>query len=135
MSESTLFERLGGKDAVNAAVDLFYEKVLADNRINHFFANTDMERQRAHQKMFLTFAFGGAPSYPGKSMRDAHKHLVEKHGLNEDHFNAVAENLQNTLLDLGVGNDLITEVMTIAASTRDDVLNRDPEPESTCGAC
>lgn len=123
MSEQTLFEKLGGKDAVNAAVDLFYEKVLADERINHFFKNTDMTKQRIHQKAFLTYAFGGLPNYPGRNMRDAHKRLVEEEGLNEDHFNAVAENLQNTLEEMGVPADLITEVMTIAASTKTDVLN------------
>ncbi|MBT3586058.1 MAG: group 1 truncated hemoglobin, partial [Halobacteriovoraceae bacterium] len=42
---STLFEKLGGRDAVNAAVDIFYTKVLADQRINKFFENTDMAKQ------------------------------------------------------------------------------------------
>ena len=30
---SSLFEKIGGRDAVNAAVDLFYQKVLADEKI------------------------------------------------------------------------------------------------------
>ncbi len=115
----TLYDQIGGKDAVNAAVDLFYDKILADDRIKHFFDNVDMPRQRAHQKAFLTFAFGGAPSYEGKSLRDAHSHL----DLNEGHFTAVAENLQATLQDLNVPEELIGQVMTIAASTHDDVLN------------
>ncbi len=115
----SLFERLGGKDAVNAAVDLFYEKVLVDSTINHFFKNTDMTRQRNHQKAFLTYAFGGMKNYEGKNMRIAHAHL----DINEDHFNAVATHLQSTLEELGVSNDLIEEVMAIAAGTHDDVLN------------
>lgn len=48
----TLFDKLGGSAAVDLAVDKFYERVLQDERINHFFANTDMVRQRAHQKPF-----------------------------------------------------------------------------------
>ena len=119
MTEITLYERLGGKDAVNAAVDLFYEKVLADPVINHFFENVDMVKQRGHQKTFLTYAFGGLPSYPGKNMRKAHEHL----NLEEKHFTAVAGHLQTTLEELGVAEALIAEVMTIAASTHDDVLN------------
>lgn len=122
-AEQTLFEWLGGREAVNAAVDLFYEKVMADDRINHFFENVDMKRQAAHQKAFMTYAFGGAPNYEGRSMREAHKKLVEEQGLNESHFNAVAENLQNTLTEMGVPEDLIGEVMTTVASTHDDVLN------------
>ncbi len=119
----SLYERIGGKDAVNAAVDIFYDKILADQRIAHFFQGVDMARQRAHQKAFLTYAFGGAPNYEGRSMREAHKKLVEEKGLNEEHFTAVAENLQSTLEQLNVPADLTSEVMTIAASTHDDVLN------------
>ncbi|MBV2111935.1 MAG: chemotaxis protein [Candidatus Thiodiazotropha sp. (ex Ctena orbiculata)] len=122
--EKSLFEKLGGKAAVEAAVDKFYEKVLADKRISHFFDGVDMKRQRAKQKAFLTYAFGGAPNYSGASIRKAHEKLVKEKGLNDSHFDAVAENLQKTLKELGVSNNLINEVMTIAASTRDDVLNR-----------
>ena len=43
---STLFEKIGGADAVDAAVEKFYAKVLADDRIKHFFEGVDMDRQR-----------------------------------------------------------------------------------------
>ena len=122
---ATLFEKLGGADAVNVAVDKFYEKVLSDDRIKHFFEGVDMVQQAKHQKRFLTYAFGGAPNYPGKSMRAAHKRLVEEMGLNDEHFDAVMENLGATLTELGVADDLISEAAAIAESTRDDVLNRD----------
>lgn len=123
MSE-TLYDRLGGKPAVEAAVDLFYDKLLADDRVKHFFDGIDMARQRSHQKAFMTYAFGGMQTYEGRSMREAHKKLVEEKGLNEDHFIAVAENLVMTLHELNVPADLIEEVVTIVASTKDDVLNR-----------
>lgn len=119
----TLFNRIGGEAAVDAAVDLFYRKVLSDGRINQFFDDTDMDDQRAKQKAFLTMAFGGPNNYTGKDLRTAHAPLVAK-GLNETHFGAVAENLQATLDDLGVPAELSAEVMQIAASTQDDVLNR-----------
>jgi hemoglobin len=118
-----LFDRIGGRDAVDAAVELFYQKVLADKSISHFFAATDMRKQRAKQKAFLTYAFGGPNNYTGLDMRAAHKPLVEK-GLNDDHFNAVAGHLQATLQELGVDAGAIAEVMAIAGSVRDDVLNR-----------
>ena len=121
---SSLYERLGGAAAVDAAVDLFYTKVLADDRIKHFFERVDMKRQAGHQKAFLTYAFGGSPNYSGKSMREGHKHLVEKMGLNDSHFDAVMENLGATLTELGVAPELIQEAAAIAASTRNDVLNR-----------
>ena len=118
---STLFEKIGGEGAVDAAVDIFYRKVLADDSISHFFETTDMAAQHAKQKSFLTMAFGGPNNYSGTDMRTAHAPLVAK-GLNESHFNAVAGHLQATLEELNVPADLIGEVMAIAGSTKDDVL-------------
>lgn len=118
----SLYESLGGEAAVNAAVDIFYRKVLTDDRISYFFEDVDMERQAAKQKAFLTYAFGGPNHYSGKDMRAAHAHLVAR-GLNEEHFNAVAGHLQSTLQELKAPQELIDQVMAIAASTHDDVLN------------
>jgi len=120
----SLFERLGGEAAIDAAVDLFYRKVLEDDRIKHFFAGVDMQRQAGHQKLFFMFVFGGIPNYPGQAMRQAHKRLVEEMGLSDAHFDAVIENLGSALQELGVSEDLIAEAAKIAESTRDDVLNR-----------
>ncbi len=121
MPSDALFDRLGGDASVSAAVDLFYRKVLADPLVHPFFESTDMDDQRAKQKAFLTMAFGGPNNYSGKDLRDAHAPLVAK-GLNETHFGAVAGHLQATLKELGLSDDLVAEVMGIAASTKDDVL-------------
>lgn len=118
---SSLYDRLGGEAAVDAAVDVFYRKVLADDRISQYFDVVDMDAQRAKQKAFLTYAFGGPNQYEGRDMRAAHSKLP---GLNEGHFNAVMENLGATLEELGVSADLIGEAAGIALSVKDDVLNR-----------
>lgn len=122
MSE-TLYERIGGEPAVDAAVNVFYRKVLNDYRINRFFDNADMDKQIAKQKAFFTMAFGGPNNYTGQDMRNAHAGLV-KTGLNEDHFNAVMEHLGATLVELKVPEGLIAEAAAIAESTRKDVLGR-----------
>ncbi|CAG1020938.1 Group 1 truncated hemoglobin GlbN [Patescibacteria group bacterium] len=122
-TNKTLYEKLGGEPAVNAAVDIFYRKVLSDGRINHFFDDVDMEKQAAKQKAFLTMAFGGPHNYTGADMRKGHAHLVEK-GLNDRHFDAVVENLGATLTELNVPEDLIAEVAALCETTRNDVLNR-----------
>lgn len=121
----TLYEKIGGQAAVDLAVDKFYDRVLADARIQHFFDNMDMDKQRGHQRAFLTYAFGGTNEYQGRSMRQAHRGLVMNQGLNEGHFQAVLENLQATLQELGVAPDLVTEVMAIAGADQNmrDVLN------------
>jgi hemoglobin len=123
---TTLFEKLGGADAVDLAVDKFYERVLQDDLLKHFFANVDMVKQKAHQKAFLTYAFGGTDKYDGRYMREAHKELVEKQGLNQEHFDAVAEDLLETLQEMGVSEDLRAEVAAVAANPqhRKEVLNQ-----------
>lgn len=121
---TTLYERIGGTAAVKAAVDIFYGKVLADNRIRHFFDGVDMNAQNAKQRAFLIMAFGGPNTYTGADMRKGHAHLVAR-GLNDSHFDAVVENLAGTLKELGVADSDIGEVAKIAESVRNDVLGRD----------
>jgi len=120
---TTLFERLGGAPAVDAAVDIFYRKMLADDRVNGFFSTVDMDAQIAKQKGFLTMVFGGPNNYTGKDMRKGHKHLIEK-GLNDSHVDIVIEHLGNTLKELGAADADIQEVAAIANGARDDILDR-----------
>ena len=119
-TEQTLFQKIGGMPAVNAAVDIFYDKVLADETISHFFEHTKMASQAGKQKAFLAYAFGAPLAYTGKSMRAAHAHM----NLTEEHFNAVATHLVSTLKELNVSPAVIDEVVNVAVSTKDDVLNR-----------
>jgi len=121
--DNSLFGQLGGDAAVNAAVDVFYRRVLADAYVIRFFEGVDMEKQAAKQKAFLTMAFGGPHHYTGKDMREGHRHLI-KMGLNDSHFDHILMHIRATLAELGVGNDLIQQVVAIADSTRDDVLDR-----------
>lgn len=119
----SLFERLGGKPAVAAVVDAFYERVLADPLLAPFFARTDMTAMRRKQAVFVTYAFGGAPSYKGRSLYEAHRSAVGA-GLTDEHFDAVVGHLLSTLAELGVGEELRAEVRTIVESTREMVLGR-----------
>jgi hemoglobin len=118
--EDSLYQKLGGKAAIDAVVDAFYVKVLADNRVKHFFADVSMDKQRRKQKEFLSYAFGGPLPWTGKDMRKAHDGM----GLTEEHFNAIAENLVSTLKDFKVKQELIDQVVAIALTTKDDVLGR-----------
>src|SRR6478609_5695569 len=119
----SLYQQLGGEPAVDAAVDLFYRKVLADDRVSRFFDDVDMDRQAAKQKAFLTMAFGGPANYTGLDMRKGHVHLV-KMGMDDSHVDAVIELLGQTLSELGVPAEKIGQVAAIAESVRDDVLCR-----------
>ena len=119
----SLYEQLGGEAAVNAAVDIFYRKVLRDDRIKQFFDGVDMDKQAAKQKAFLTMALGGPSNYTGEDMRKGHAHLVAR-GLNDAHFNAVVEDLGATLKELNVPDALIAQAAALVETTRKDVLGK-----------
>ena len=118
--EDSLYQKLGGKGAIDATVEAFYIKVLADDRVKQFFADVSMDKQRRKQKEFLSAAFGGPLPWTGKDMRKAHEGM----GLTEVHFNAIAENLVATLKDLKISQELIDQVVAVALTTKDDVLGR-----------
>lgn len=128
-SSPSLFERIGGQPAVAAAVDHFYGLVLADPLLQPFFEGRDTKRLQAMQKVFLTQAFGGPAGYDGEGLRAAHAPLVAA-GLSDAHFDAVAGHLAATLEALGVPEKETGEVMAIAASTRNDVLCREPRSKA-----
>jgi len=120
---ASIYDQIGGEAAVDAAVDIFYRKVLSDDRINRFFENVNMETQAAKQKAFLTMAFGGPNNYTGKDMREGHAQMVAD-GLDDSHVDAVVENLVATLQELSVPAELIDQVVAICESVRNDVLSR-----------
>ncbi|KAJ9472637.1 Group 1 truncated hemoglobin GlbN [Diplonema papillatum] len=123
----SLYDRLGGAPAVDAAVDKFYVKVLADPKVNYFFDGVDMKKQRRMQKGFLIFAFGGPNNYTGKGMRAAHQKLVDEKGLNDTHYDAIVNHLATTLKEMGVNDKDIGDVAVVANSIRDDILCRSPK--------
>jgi len=120
---ASVYDQIGGAAAVDAAVDVFYRRVLADAYVNRFFAGVDMSKQAAKQKAFLTMVMGGPHNYTGKDMREGHRHLV-KMGLNDSHFDHILMHLRATLAELGVPENLIQTIIGVAESTRDDVLDR-----------
>lgn len=119
--EASLYEQLGGADAVDAAVEDFYRRVLRDSLLAPFFADTDMERQIQKQKAFLTMAFGGPAHYNGQDLRSAHARERDN-GMDGRHFEAVVTHLRETLQELQVAPELIGQVEAICGSVRGDVL-------------
>ena len=125
---STLYEKLGGEKTVKLVVENFYKRVLNDDRINHFFEQVDMLKQKMHQIDFLTYAFEGSERYRGSTMREIHQKLVQEKGLSDEHFNAFIEDLVETLKELEISPALIEEALAVADSVehRNDVLNKKP---------
>src|SRR5262245_6689721 len=121
--QKSLFERLGGKDAISAVVDDFAGNVLADPRINKKFAKSDPARLLANLKDFVCFATGGPCRYTGLDMKTSHKNM----GATAGEFTALVEDLVKTLNKFNVGATEQKELLTSLAGLRNDIV----ESEST----
>ncbi len=124
LQEISLYDRVGGDSAMELAVDVFYRKVLDDDLIGKFFEDVDMEAQRLKQKSFLAMAFGGPYQYTGKDMRDVHRHMVERLGLSDRHFDRLMAHFKASMLEIHIPEPEIDGMCEILESFRDDVLNR-----------
>ena len=121
--EQTLFEKLGGKNAVELAAIKLYYHISEDERINHFFKDIDFKKQSTKMTAFLTYIFGGPSLYTGRNMRKSHKNVVAK-GLNDEHVDAMLDNVRTTLNEMGIAPDLQKQVLAKLEKHRDDVLCR-----------
>jgi hemoglobin len=99
-----LFEELGGHAGLNAAVELFYERLLADPTTSGWFEEINMVRLRRHQQAFLAVVFDGPERYNGRSMRVAHSGL----GISDAAYTAALAHAHEVFVELGVKPDLVT---------------------------
>ena len=121
MSATTtaLYLRLGGTGAIEAVVNGFYDRVMADPTLAPFFAGTDMASQRRHLASFVAAAAGG-PEYRGRSIEDAHRGL----GIEQQQFDAVAAHLVAELDACGVDPDVVVEGVGAIAPLAEVVVAR-----------
>jgi hemoglobin len=114
----TLYERLGGRESIEAVVGRFYEHVMADDLVNHYFEDTDMQRQIGHQTQFISSVTGGPVEYTGEDMRAAHAGM----GITEVEFTAIAEHLDTALKEFNVPENDREDVLDEIASYEDAII-------------
>lgn len=121
---TSLYQSLGGDRGGAAAVDAFYERVLADPALAPAFAGVSIPRLKSHQRAFLTQALGGPAAYAGRDLRAAHA----RSAITGEHFDRVAHHLSATLTALGVDDGLVTQVIAGIAPLRDEIVTVDRFP-------
>jgi len=117
--EKSLYERLGGQPAIEAVANGLVTRILADGRINKWFAhaNSSPENTAAYKAKLVAFicqSVGGPCKYTGRDMTAAHK----GRGITNEAFAAVAEDLVATLDQLKVPAKEKGEVMTLIGSLK-----------------
>lgn len=128
----SLYDRLGGLDAINAAVDSWVVRVAGDDRINRKFERTDIPRLKKEVVDQLCEATGGPCAYTGRSMPDTHPGMKTTAG----EFDAVMQDLGATLDEFNVPKAEQDELVDLLRPMRGDIVEVEspetgtPRPDS-----
>jgi hemoglobin len=115
----SIYERIGGYEALEVVVDDFYWRVLDDDHLSGFFAGTNMSRLKGKQVEFFAAALGGPEPYTGAPMKQVHR----GRGITMHHFNLVARHLHDSLCAAGVPEDTIAEILGAIAPLAQDIAS------------
>ena len=118
--QKSLYERLGGRPAIEAVVDDFIGNVAADGRINQRFANANIPTLKTRLVDQICEATGGPCTYTGQSMRDAHVGMK----ITDAEFNALVEDLVKSLDTFKVGATEKNQLLSALGSMRPDIVGR-----------
>ncbi len=116
--DKSLYERLGGQQALTAVVDDFVGRAAADARINKKFAKTDVPRFKLHLMEQICAATGGPCKYTGRDMKTAHKNMK----VTEGEFNALVEDLVATLDKFSVPEKEKNELLGILGPLKSQIV-------------
>lgn len=118
--ETSLYHRLGGETAIRAVVDQFVANVAADERINKFFAATDLGELKKHLVNQIGQASGGPQKYTGRDMKTAHAGM----GVGEADFNALVEDLVKALDQFRVPEKEKGELLALLDPMKGDIVEK-----------
>jgi len=119
-AQKSLYDRLGGKPAITAVVAEFVGNVGADNRINKFFAKTDLANLQVQLVNQICEASGGPCKYTGGSMKEVHKDM----GISGADFGALVEDLVKALDKFKVPEKEKNELLGILGPMKSDIVTK-----------
>jgi len=119
-AKKPLYDRLGGKGAIQAVVDDFIGNVAADARINKRFANADIPRLKTKLVEQICEASGGPCKYTGATMLDAHRGM----NVTDAEFTALVEDLVKSLDKFKVPSQEKTELLTALGGMKGQIVGK-----------
>jgi hemoglobin len=117
-AEGSIYQKIGGKPVIDKAVRIFYDKMLADQRVSHFFGEVSIPLLKKKQEMFMILVTGGPAVYTGQSLRQAHARL----NLDEESFDIAAGYIRDSFVELGVEQCYIDVVIARVQLFKSEVL-------------
>ena len=119
-ASKSLYDRLGGKDAITAVVDEFVTRVAADSAINARFANTDIPHLKTMLVEQICAASGGPCKYTGKDMKTAHAGMK----ISDDEFGALVGDLKGALDKFKVAEPEQKDLIGALGGMKGDVVGQ-----------
>ena len=121
MSNLSLYERLGGYDALVCFVDDLLPNLKKDPLLGRFWhnrGNDGIARERQLLIDYLAFKTGGPIYYAGRDMKLAHQgmHISEKD------WSAFLEHAGKTIKVLGIGNTEAAEIVNFVLSIKNTIV-------------
>lgn len=123
MSEKSLYQRVGGYDALAAVVDDFIGRLVADKRFEKFFVgHSEDSTKRIRQHILDQFcaATGGPCVYIGRDMKTTHKGL----GITEADWDSAAKHLTASLDKFKVPEKEKNEILSFVTSLKKDIVEK-----------
>ena len=120
MAQKSLYDRLGGKPAIQAVVDDFVGNVAADSRINQRFAGANIPRLKTMLVDQICEASGGPCKYTGQSMKVAHAGMR----ITDGEFNVLVEDLVKSLDKFKVGAQEKNDLLAALGGMKGDIVNQ-----------
>ena len=114
----SLYDRLGGGDAINALTESWVARVGGDDRANGKFARTDIDRLKVEVVDQLCEATGGPCTYTGRSMLETHAGMKVTAG----EFDVVMQHLDATLDELNIPKTEHDELVGLLRPMRADIV-------------
>jgi hemoglobin len=119
MNNENLYDKYGGFATINSIVVQFYDNLLENDDVSHFFENISMEKLIDHQTKFLCQVLGGPADYSGRELKDAHLPLK----ITEKDFGVVATVLRETLQTAGVEAQDLETIMGVVGGTKNQIVS------------
>jgi hemoglobin len=122
-ASKTLYERLGGYDAISAVVEDFAPKLFNDPKVGRFFVGMSADSRRQFMqknKNLICNVTGGPCQIISRPAKTAHAGL----GITEDDFNVVVGHLVDTLNKFKVGATEQKELLNIVGSLKPDIVEK-----------
>ena len=114
----SLYDRIGGEEAISGMVVEFYVKVMADPELSPFFKNTQIDRLHRMQREFFSAALDGPIQYTGRPLHSVHAGM----GIKPEHMKRFVGHMLDTLERFDLSEDESRDIIGRINMYADEIM-------------